>query len=139
VSYIQQISLVLYVRNGVNQLDNQMLSDIEDLSVIPKLPDQDRIEIFGAELSLGYLEFHKQFELDEIIKNTCYPLTNSTYEVTLEQLQNIIGEFRLHIDTLKDTEDKKEKLRIERKLSDIFQLADLNDYRWSIQYWHEGN
>jgi hypothetical protein len=138
MSYIQQITLVLYVRDGLTEKDSQILDEIQEFMFLPKLPDEDLIEFFGAELSLGYLEFHKQFELDEIIKNTANPTSESEYEIAPEQLQNIIGEFRMHIDTLKDDEIKKEKLRIERKMSDLFQLSELHDFRWSIHYWHEG-
>ena len=60
------------------------------------------------------------------------------YEISLDQLQNIIGEFRALIDKQTDSEKKNYWLTIERKLSDLYQMESVVDYEWQIVYWHEG-
>ena len=138
MSYVQQIALKRYFRKGLSQADDYQLDNVLEFSFLPTLPDQDSVEFFGAELSLGYLEFHKVFELDEIIKNNTLYRQDNEYEIGLEQLQNIIGEFRAVIDKEQDTEKKTHWLSIERKLSDLFQMEDVVNYKWQITYWHEG-
>lgn len=138
MSYIQQITLKKHYRKGLSKDDDYQVDEIFDLGFLPLLPDQDSLEFFSAELSLGYLEFHKVFELDEIIKNTAMDLDGNEYEIGLDHLQNIIGEFRMLIDKQKDDETKNYWLSIERKLSDLFQIEDVVNYKWQIIYWHEG-
>jgi hypothetical protein len=139
MSYIQQIQLRKYLRQGLHRKpDNYHLEEILDSYYLPKLPDQDRPEFFGAELSLGYLEFHKVFELDAIIKKPALRMGAGEYEISLDQLQNIIGEFRALIDKQTDSEKKNYWLTIERKLSDLYQMESVVDYEWQIVYWHEG-
>ena len=137
MSYVQQIQLRKYLRQGIREKDYH-LDEILDSYYLPKLPDQDRPEFFGAELSFGYLEFHKVFNLDGIIKNTALRMRAGEYEISLDQLQNIIGEFRALIDGVTDEETKNYWLTIERKLSDLFQMESVVDYEWQIVYWHEG-
>ena len=137
MSYVQQIQLRKYLRQGIREKDYH-LDEILESYYLPKLPDQDRPEFFGAELSLGYLEFHKVFNLDGIIKNTALRMRAGEYEISLDQLQNIIGEFRALIDGATNEETKNYWLKIERKLSDLFQMESVVDYEWQIVYWHEG-
>jgi hypothetical protein len=138
MSYVQQIKLVNHIRGGLTPECNFRLEIIKDLSFMPVLPDEDYIEIMGAELSLLYLEFHKQFELCEIIRHTADKVASNDFQISRGQLQNIIGEWRMHLKTLKG-EALTEGLRIERKLSDLFQLEELNNHYWAIVYWHEGD
>lgn len=138
MSYVQQIRLVNSIRDGLSTECSFRLEVIKDLSFIPVLPDSDYIEVMGAELSLLYLEFHKQFELCEIIRHTADKIASNDFGISKSQLQNIIGEWRMHLKTL-EGEALEEGLRIERKLSDLFQLDELNNHYWEIVYWHEGD
>lgn len=138
MSYVQQIKLVNHIRDGLTFKCSKRLEEIKNLSLIPRLPDEDQMELMGAELSLLYLEFHKQFELCEIIRHTAYKVASNDFEISWSQLQNIIGEWRMHLKTLKG-DALTEGLRIERKLSDLFQLDELTNHFWTITYWHEGD
>lgn len=139
MSYVQQIQLRKYLRTGYHSpQDHYLLEDILGSNYLPELPDQDKPEFFGVDLSLGYLEFHKVFNLDAIIKNTALRMRAGEYEISIDQLQNIIGEFRALIDGATDEETKNYWLTIERKLSDLFQMESVVDYEWQIVYWHEG-
>ena len=138
MSYVQQIRLVNHIRDALTIECSERLEEIENLSFLPRLPDEDQLEFMGAELSLLYLEFHKQFELCEIIRHTADKVAPNDFQISKGQLQNIIGEWRMHLTTLKG-EALTEGLRIERKLSDLFQLDELNNHFWAIVYWHEGD
>lgn len=138
MSYVQQITLRNLIRQDLTPECNHRLDELGGLSFFPQLPDQDNAEAIGAELSLLYLEFHKQFELCEIIRNNATKVAYTEFEIDPASLYNIIGEWRAEIDKMKDKDKISEALRIERKLSDIFQLSELNDHFWQIVYTHEG-
>ena len=143
MSYVQQILLRDSIRGGLSPKCTNRLEEITQLSFFPRFPDEDEVSIVHAELELVYLEFHKQFELDKIIVNKCMEAWKNEFVISDFELQEIIGEWRNEIDKEKamgsDGDYLTEMIRIERKLSDLFQIGELRHHYWEIVYWHEGN
>lgn len=142
MSFVQQIILRDSIRGGLTPKCTNRLEEITQLSFFPRFPDEGEVPIVHAELELVYLEFHKQFELDKIIVNKCMEANKNEWIISDFELQEVIGEWRNKIDIENamgsDSDYLAEMVRIERKLSDLFQIGELKQHYWEIVYWHEG-
>lgn len=137
MSFIQRINVKLDSYKGLLPQYESYCWELEEHSAMPKTDWGETMDFKAAEISLLYLEFHKVFELHDIMLQQSY-VHDDCVELTWDALEQVIDQFRLVIDKMDNGERKDYLDEIARKLSDLYRYrTSIDKDIWQIEYWTE--
>lgn len=138
MSFIQQINITATIWPNLTKNSQEDLQDLGNHRLTPINDIGETIPFYGARITYTYLELHKVWELDEIIKKYGGGLSSGGYEIYWDHLAPIIDELREAAKKEKDQERGEHLREISEKLADLFRYREtISGEFMEMTYWNE--